>query len=413
MAPQTNPYHSALAQFRQAAGILKLRNDLVESLSTPERLIQAKVEINAGGEIKQFQAYRVQHSTARGPAKGGIRYHPNVDLDEVKALAMWMTWKCAVMDIPYGGAKGGVAVDAKALSEKGLEAISRGFVRVMHPILGPEKDIPAPDVYTDARTMGWMSDEYNKINGKKMPAAFTGKPIEMGGSKGRETATSLGGIFVLEEALKKLKTKTKTVAVQGFGNVGGNAAKILATKGYKVVAVSDSSGGIYNKTGLDIEKVERHKSDTGGVKGFRGAANITNDELLELDAAVLIPAALENQITGKNANNIKAGIILELANGPTTPEADRILNEKKITVIPDILANAGGVTVSYFEWLQNKAENYWSEEAVNKKLGGMMSKAFKEVFETSQKHKTGLRTAAHILAVKRVSEALKARLKIS
>ncbi|MBU3965369.1 Glu/Leu/Phe/Val dehydrogenase, partial [Patescibacteria group bacterium] len=368
---------------------------------------------------------------ARGPFKGGIRYSPHVSMDEVEALAMWMTWKTAVVGIPYGGAKGGIIVDSKKLSKGELERLSRGYVRAIYKFIGPDIDVPAPDMYTTPEIMAWMANEYSRIVGENTPASFTGKPVEVGGSLGRSDSTSLGGVYVLEEALKKLsascgkKGKSHiTVAIQGMGNVGANAAKILYKDDYNILAVSDSRGAIVKKCQmsnvkcqkldseigkLNIDEVLEFKKKTGSVGGFPGTKKITNEELLTLPVDVLIPAAMENQITAQNAKNIKAKIVLELANGPTTPEADKILDKKGILVIPDILANAGGVLVSYFEWAQNRMGYYWDEAEVNEKLKKQMVKSFAEIWNYKEKYKVDMRTAANVLALERVVRAMKLR----
>jgi glutamate dehydrogenase/leucine dehydrogenase len=397
-----NPFENAIKNLTQANTYARVPAAIFDKISQPEHIHE--FEITANG--KKYRGYRVQHNSARGPYKGGIRYHPQVDIDEVKALATWMSLKCAVVDIPYGGGKGGVACDPKKLSAKELETISRGWAKAMAKHIGPWKDVPAPDVNTDSQTMAWILDEYEKLTGVHAPATITGKPIELGGSLGRDKATSQGGFFVLREALKASKRKPGTVAIQGIGNVGGWLAEILHEQNFKVVAVSDSQGGIYNAKGLDIHKVMAHKKKAGAVKGFPGAKNITNEALLELQVDVLAPSALENVITKDNAAHIKAPIVLEMANGPTTPEADAILDKKGILVIPDILANAGGVTVSYFEWAQNLYGYSWDLEEVDRKLERQMTRAFKAVHETAQKHKISFRAAANVLALSRIAKAM-------
>jgi glutamate dehydrogenase/leucine dehydrogenase len=351
----------------------------------------------------------VQHWDVRGPFKGGLRYHPNVTLDDVTALAMWMTWKCAVVYLPYGGAKGGICCNPKKMSQGELERLTRRYVSLIFDYLGPHRDVPAPDVYTNAQTMAWIMDTYSQLKGYSVPESVTGKPIEIGGSEGRVCATALGVVFCAEEAAKilKLNLKNATVAVQGYGNVGYNAAKIMHDVGCKIVAVSDSSGGIYCKEGLNPYKVRVHKNKTGSVQNYEGCTNVTNADLLQTKCDVLVPAALENQITKANAGKIKAKIVAEGANGPTTPEADRVLFEKDICLIPDILANAGGVTVSYFEWVQNLTREHWTLEEVNKKLENKMTKAFDDVYKLSKKEESDMRTAALMLGVGRVAHALK------
>jgi len=357
--------------------------------------------------------FRSQHNNARGPYKGGIRFHPEVSEEEVKALSMWMTWKCAVVDIPCGGGKGGVIVDPKKLSVGELERLAKGFARRITPIIGQEIDIPAPDVNTNSQIMTWMVDEYMKVANNKDIGTFTGKPIEKGGSKGREQATGLGGAYILEELAKEfgLDPKNTSIGVQGFGNVGYWFAKLADELGYKVVAISDSKGGITDENGLNIDNVYKYKKTNGSLQDFQNDGktlhNITNEELLALEVDVLAPAAFENVINDNNANDIKAKYILELANGPITPSAEKVLLEADIVVIPDVLANAGGVTVSYFEWEQNKADSYWTEEEVFEKLKPIMAKAFKDTIKFSKKYDTDLRNGAYILAVNRVSKAMK------
>lgn len=410
-----NPYQNALTQLGKAAEILKVNKDILEILKVPKRILKVYIPVRMDdGSIKNFEGFRVQHNDARGPFKGGIRFSPVVSMDEVMALAMWMTWKGAVVGIPYGGAKGGVIVDTKKLSVGELERLSRGYVRAVYKFIGPNTDVPAPDMYTTPQIMAWMTNEYSRIMGENTPAAFTGKPVETGGSLGRANSTSVGGVYVLEEALKKIGKEKRhlSVAVQGMGNVGANAAKILNEQDCRIIAVSDSRGAIKinsGKQGLDIEKVLEFKEKNGSVIGFPNTEKITNEELLALDADALIPAALENQITEKNANDIKAKIILELANGPTTPEADKILDKKGVLVIPDILANAGGVLVSYFEWVQNRQGFYWTEEEVNEKLKATMVRSFNDVWSVKEKYNIDTRIAANILALERVVKAMKLR----
>ncbi len=402
-------FDNVKSQLEKIKKIANLTDEEVELLLTPKKIIEKDFYVKLDKGERKFKGYRVQYNNARGPTKGGIRYHPKVDLGEVKSLAFWMTLKCAVVDIPYGGAKGGVEVNPKELSEEELENLSRAFIRAIHQDIGPAKDIPAPDVYTNPQIMAWMLDEYEKIIGKHAPGVITGKPVELGGSKGRGFSTSQGGAFVLREyaKLKNMQPENTTVAVQGFGNAGSFMAKILSNWNYKVVAVSDSKGGVYDENGLDIDKVQEYKKQNRSVKGF--AKDITNEELLELPLDVLVPAALENQITKDNAANIKAKVIVELANGPITPEADTILEKNNIAVIPDILANAGGVTVSYFEWVQNLYNYYWEEEEVIEKLEKIMIKSFTQVYETANENKTNLRNGAYILAIRRILAAEKLR----
>ena len=400
----------ALEQLKIAAEKLKLDAGMHDLLAHPKRSLIVSVAVKMdNGKTSVFTGYRVQHWDARGPFKGGIRYHPNVTLDEVTALSMWMTWKCAVVDIPYGGAKGGICCNPKEMSKGELERMTRRYTSLLYDFIGPHRDVPAPDVYTDAQTMAWIMDTYSQITGYSVPECVTGKPISIGGSEGREQATSLGVDICAREAAKHLDLKLKgaTVAVQGYGNVGMNAAKIAYDMGCKIIAVSDSMGGIYNPKGLNPYEVYEHKAKTGSVAKFKGSKSATNEEVLETKCDILIPAALENQITKTNADKIKAKIVSEGANGPTTPEADKILHEKGIILIPDILANSGGVTTSYFEWVQNLTREHWTVEEVNRKLENKMVKAFNDVCKISQKEKCDMRTAALMLGVGRVAEAIK------
>ena len=363
------------------------------------------------GTVRVFKGIRSQHNDAIGPYKGGVRYHPDVTVDEVKALSMWMTFKCGVVGLPYGGGKGGVICNPKELSQGELQRISRAYIEAIAPIIGPDKDIPAPDVYTNAQVMAWMMDAYSRLQGSNQFGVVTGKPIVVGGSLGREKATAQGCVFVIIKAAEKLGLDLKgaAVAIQGYGNVGSQAAFLLNQLGCKIVALSDSRGGIYNPDGIDLDKVSEHKSSTGSCVNLPGSRSITNAELLELPVDILIPAALENQITADNAARVKAKVVAEAANGPTTPEASRILYANGITVIPDILANAGGVTVSYFEWVQNLMHYYWSEEEVFEKLRTNMYNAFDNVYAASQQHQVDLRTGAYIVAISRIAEAIKVR----
>ena len=403
----------ALQQLNKAAAVINLEDDIKEILSHPQREVQVALPVRMdNGKIKVFIGYRVQHSNARGPYKGGIRYHPNVSLDEVRALAMWMTWKTAVLDLPLGGAKGGIVCDPKSMSQGEIVRLTRRYAYAISSIIGPYEDVPAPDVYTGPQHMAWIMDTYSILNGHLEPGVITGKPVEVGGSLGRNESTSRGVAIVVAEAAKKLgiKVKEATVAIQGFGNVGSNAALIMAKEyGMRVVAVSDSKGGIYNKNGLNVDEVLKEKEKSGTVTTYKNAEKISNDDLLTLDVDVLVPAALEQVITEKNADKIKAKIIGEGANGPTTPEADEILYQKGVFVIPDILANSGGVTVSYFEWVQNLQRLQWSLEQVNKMLEERMVKSFNDVYDISKKYKVDMRTAALVLAVSRVAEAIKLR----
>ncbi|AEG16484.1 Glutamate dehydrogenase (NAD(P)(+)) [Desulfofundulus kuznetsovii DSM 6115] len=410
MSKRLNSFELACNHVLSAVKRLNLNPAVYEILRSPERVLTAAIPVKMDdGSIKVFTGYRVQHCSVLGPFKGGIRFHPDVDMDEVKALALWMTMKCAVLGLPYGGAKGGVTCDHREMSLDELERLSRGYIKAMYPLLGREKDIPAPDVYTNARVMTWMMDEFSGIKGYNEFGVITGKPPVVGGSLGREEATARGCVIAVREAAAALGISLNgaTAAVQGYGNVGSIAAKLLHEMGCRIIAVSDSSGGIYNPRGLDPVAVLQFKKNTGTVKGYPGSRPISNEELLALSCDILIPAALENQITEQNARNIKARIIGEGANGPTTPGADRILNEKKVFVIPDILANAGGVTVSYFEWVQNNTGYYWSEEEVNRRLEEKMVAAFKEVYQMYRAHKDlNMRDCAYLVAVQRLNEAM-------
>jgi len=409
MAQEHTALTVALEQLKIAAEKLDLDPGIHEILKKPKRSITVSVTIKMDDcSIGVFNGVRVQHWDVRGPFKGGLRYHPDVTLDDVTALAMWMTWKCAVVDLPYGGAKGGISCNPKKMSQGELERLTRRYVSLIFDYLGPHRDVPAPDVYTNAQTMAWIMDTYSQLKGYSVPESVTGKPIEIGGSEGRVCATALGVAFCTREAAKNLNLKLKnaTVAVQGYGNVGYNAASIMHSMGCKVVALSDSTGGIYCKEGLNPYDVCKHKSKTGSVQNFKNCTNITNAELLETKCDILIPAALENQITKANAGKIKAKILAEGANGPTTPDADKALYEKGVCLIPDILANSGGVTVSYFEWVQNLTREHWTLEEVNRKLETKMTKAFDDVYALSKKEESEMRTAALMLGVGRVASAL-------
>ena len=406
--------HTALTvaheQLKIATEKLHLDRGIHEILKHPKRSIQVSVTIKMDDcSIGVFDGCRVQHWDVMGPFKGGLRYHPKVTLDEVTALSMWMTWKCAIVGLPYGGAKGGITCDPKKLSIGEQERLTRRYVSLIADYLGPHRDVPAPDVYTNAQTMAWIMDTYSQLKGYRIPESVTGKPLEIGGSEGRVCATSQGVSLCIREATEKLGLKLKgaAVAVQGYGNVGYNAASILHSMGCKVVAVSDSCGGIYCPEGLNPYNVRVHKNKTGTVQGYEDVTNITNAELLTSKCDILVPAALENQITKKNAGKVKARIVAEGANGPTTPEADKILYEKDVCLIPDILANSGGVTVSYFEWVQNLTREHWALEEVNEKLKTKMTKAFADVYKLSRKEEGDMRTAALMLGVGRVAHALK------
>ena len=399
-----NPFKNAMAQLDKVSKIKNFDKDLIARLREPNRDVRISIPVKMDdGSQKIFEGYRVEYNNALGPYKGGIRYHHDTEINEVKALAFWMTIKCAVANIPMGGGKGGITVDPKQLSKKELEMLSRGWVKGLSDILGPHKDVPAPDVNTTPEIMAWMSDEFEKITGDKTRATFTGKPIENGGSQGRGQATGLGGFYVFNSLRAQLGLPEKcNVVIQGFGNVGSHGARIFTENGHSVIAVSDSKNAIVKEDGLNIAEVEDYKKKTGGLKDFPGAKNITNAELLELSCDVLVPAAFENVITNTNADKIKAKVILELANGPITPEADEILFSKNISVIPDVLANSGGVTVSYFEWDQNLKNETWTEEEVNAKLLPLMNDAAQKIFEKAEENKTYLRMGAFILALERI-----------
>ncbi|MEM3403365.1 MAG: Glu/Leu/Phe/Val dehydrogenase [Nitrososphaeria archaeon] len=404
-----NAYDIAIEQLKSSWKHIDHDKSYLEILSKPKRELQVSFPVKMNnGEVKVFTGYRVQHNDARGPYKGGIRYHPNVDLNEVRALAMWMTWKTAVVNIPYGGAKGGVTCNPKEMSKPELERLTKKFTIMISPIIGPYVDIPAPDVYTDAQVMAWIMSTYSQLVGHQEPGVVTGKPIALGGSLGRTTATSRGAVIVAKEAAKIVRKSIKgAVAIQGYGNVGANAAIIAKELGAKIVAVSDSKGGVYNENGLNPLKLLEHKEKTGSVINFPGAKNITNEELLEIKCDILIPSAMEGQIHKGNANNIQAKVIVEGANGPTTPEADKILFDNGVLLVPDILANSGGVLVSYFEWLQNLSRNYWSEDEVNKMLVKRIREAFFDIYTISKSKDIDMRTAAMVVSVNRVVEAMK------
>lgn len=413
-----NLFKNALKQLDKAAVFLKLDKNILESLKKPNQILEFPITITMdNGRQETFEGYRVQYNNILGPYKGGIRFHPQADIDEVKALAFWMTIKCACVDIPMGGGKGGIRVDPKKLSEGELERLSRGWVQKFYQYIGPQKDVPAPDVYTNPKIMAYMVDEFSKLAGKWTPATFTGKPLNKGGSEGREFSTGMGGYYVINELVKKLNLKPENtkVVIQGFGNVGYHMARILHENGYNVIGLSDSKTAIFAKEGFNPKHVLRKKEEEGMIDGcyYEGEVcsdisheHIYNQELLELDCDILIPAALENQITADNADKIKAKAIIEMANGPTTPEADEILYKKGIYVVPDVLANAGGVTVSYFEWKQNLEGRHWSENEVLDKLKEKMVSAFDNVWQISQEKKIDLRIAAFVKAILRIAEAM-------
>jgi glutamate dehydrogenase (NAD(P)+) len=403
-----NSFRIAMRQFDTAAEKLGLDPGLREVLRRPRRALSVSIPIKMDdGTLKVFQGFRVQHNSARGPCKGGIRYHPNVSFDEVQALASWMTWKCATVNIPFGGAKGGIICDPKTLSKSELERLTRRYAYEISPIIGPDMDIPAPDVYTDSQVMAWIMDTYSMTHGHSAPGVVTGKPVFLGGSAGRNEATARGCVFTIRAACEAKGTRLDraTAAIQGFGNAGSISAQLLSQQGAKVIAVSDSRGGLFNRNGLDIAAIGTHKEKKGSVVGFREADSISSAAVLEVDCDVLVPAALENQITLSNASRVRAKIIAEAANGPTTPGADAILHDQGTLVIPDILANAGGVTVSYFEWVQDLSELFWDEDEVNNKLEKVMLRSFKDVHNTAQKHGVDMRTGAYILAISRVVQA--------
>ena len=403
-----NPFENALEQLHRAAAVEKFPKDFIERLSNPNRELRISIPVKMdNGDLKIFEGYRVEYNNARGPYKGGIRYHKDTDINEVKALAFWMTLKCAVADIPMGGGKGGITVDPKTLSKKELEELSRGWVRGMADALGPRKDVPAPDVNTTPEIMGWMADEFAKISGDKTNATFTGKPITLGGSEGRGAATGLGGFYVFDHLRKEYSLPERcTVVIQGFGNVGSNAAESFSMNGHKIIATSDSKSAILKEDGIDVEELSLYKTKNGKLEGFPGSKTITNEELLLLPCDVLIPAALENQITEKNAGQIKAKLVLELANGPVTPEADEILLGKNIPVVPDILANSGGVIVSTFEWEQNLMNEHWDENEVFDKLQVILYKESDIMHKKSVELKTDLRRATFIVALSRIAQAM-------
>ncbi|MBU0975997.1 MAG: Glu/Leu/Phe/Val dehydrogenase [Patescibacteria group bacterium] len=417
-----DPYKNAVKQLERVSEILRLDKSSLDRLKVPDKFLEVNFTVKMDdGSVRTFKGFRSQHNNARGPYKGGIRFSTEVSESEVKALSMWMSWKCAIADIPLGGGKGGVIAETKDLSEGELERISRAYVRAIHEIIGPDKDIPAPDMYTTPEIMSWMVDEFIKIKNEEckvnsceckkndLIATFTGKPVENGGSEGRTEATGLGGIYILERLAEKegLKPAETTVAVQGSGNVGYYFARLASELGFKVITLSDSKSAIINKEGLDIEDATKYKESKGSFAGYTNAQGISNAELLELAVDVLVPGAIENVITDENAQNIKAKYIIEMANGPITPEADEVLNKKGIIVVPDVLANSGGVTVSYFEWLQNRAGEKWEKDDVFAKLKGKIVSAFDQSWDAMKEFKTDMRMGAYILAVKKVVDAMK------
>ena len=404
-----NPFENAMEQLNEVVSIKKYDDDFIERLRQPDRDIRVSIPMKMdNGSLRIFEGYRVEYNNILGPYKGGIRYHHDTNEFEVRALAFWMTIKCAVIGIPMGGGKGGITVDPKLLSNSELERLSRNWMKKFADILGPQKDVPAPDVNTTPEIMAWMADEYANITGDKTGAVITGKPVEKGGSEGRGTATAQGGFYAFEALKSKFGLDKKcSVAIQGFGNAGSNAAEIWSEAGHKVVAVSDSRGGIYNPNGLDIVKLIAHKHETGSVQCFDNAKNITNEELIELECDLLIPAALENAITEENADRVKAKVILELANGPLTPKADEVMFKKNIPVIPDVLANSGGVAVSYFEWEQNLSGEKWNEKEVFEKLMAKMDEAANKVLDAAKQNNTTMRIGAFISALDKIQAGLK------
>src|SRR5262249_18876076 len=407
-----NPFRIAMRQFDYAAEKCGLEPGLSEVLRRPRRALSLSLPVKMDdGTIRVFEGFRVQHNSARGPCKGGIRYHPNVTFDEVKALATWMTWKCAIVNIPFGGAKGGIVCDPHNLSRNELERLTRRFAYEISPLIGPDKDIPAPDVYTDAQVMAWIMDTYSMTHGSSAPGVVTGKPLFLGGSLGRNEATARGCLFTIRAACKELSISLSgaTVAIQGFGNAGNIAAQLLAKDGAKIIAVSDSHAGILNRKGLNVDELVAFKAKTRSVEGFPDSEPISSTAVLEVPCDILIPAALENQITMQNAERVKARIVAEAANGPTTPGSGLVLQNRGTMVIPDVLGNAGGVTVSYFEWVQDLQELFWDEDDVNRRLERVMTKAFADVHTNAVKYGVELRTGAYILAIDRVANAMRTR----
>ncbi len=407
-----NPYAMAVAQFDEAAERLGLSQAMRAILRMPKRELIVNFPVRMdNGDVEMFTGYRVQHNINRGPAKGGIRFSPEVSLDEVRALAMWMTWKCAVAGIPFGGAKGGVICDPHKLSRAELERLSRRYATEISILIGPDSDIPAPDMNTNPQIMGWMMDTFSMHQGYSVPAVITGKPLAIGGSEGRLEATARGVQVVTREAMRDLEMHPEdcSVVVQGFGNVGSISARLLHEMGCRVVGLSDISGGVYNANGIDVHRALRYSKEHGALKGLPETEPVTNAELLELPCDALVPAALENQLTGRNASRVRARLIIEAANGPTTPDADRIFNDRGITVVPDILANAGGVTVSYFEWVQDLQRFFWSENEINNRLESIMERSYRAVHLKALEQETNLRMGAYLLAVARVAEATEIR----
>jgi glutamate dehydrogenase (NAD(P)+) len=409
---ELNPFTIAKQQFDRAADYLDLDDSMRRVLKHAKRQLIVSIPVKMdNGEVQVFEGYRVQHNIARGPAKGGIRYHPQVTLDEVKALASWMTWKCATVGIPYGGGKGGVICDTKVLSAGEIERLTRRYAFEIAPIIGPDSDIPAPDVYTDEQTMAWIMDTISMVRGHTQLGVVTGKPISLGGSQGRGEATARGCLYALREAcsVKGVELKGARVAIHGFGNAGANVARLVAADGAIVIALCDSRSGVYAESGIDVDAALRHKAQTTSVMGLANTEAISAEDVLGVDCDILLPSALENTITLENVGRVKAKIIAELANGPTTPGADRVFEDQGVFLVPDILANAGGVTVSYYEWVQDLYSYFWSESEINNRLEQTMRVAFHEVYEKSQRFDTDMRTGAYILAVDRVAEATRMR----
>ncbi len=416
MSEALNPFKMAQAQLSTAAELMNLDEDIHAVLREPMREFHVSIPVRMDdGTLKVFKGFRVQYNDARGPAKGGIRFHPGETIDTVRALAAWMTWKCAVVNIPLGGGKGGVICDPKDMTQSELERLSRGYMQRIGRYIGPEIDVPAPDVYTNPQIMAWMADEFAKIRGYYAPGVITGKPIAIGGSEGRGDATARGARYTIREAAKHLglDLKNATVAVQGFGNAGANAARLMAEDGCKIVGISDVGGAFHNENGIDVAKAIEYVTENGTLAGFNTVSDCEEltpaEKVLELDVDILIPAALEGQITEKNVHNIKAKMVAECANGPTTPEADKVLTEKGVFIIPDFLCNAGGVTVSYFEQVQGNMNFFWPAEEVDERLGHIMKKAFWSVVETAEKYNVNNRTGAYVVAVGRVAEAMRLR----
>ncbi len=411
MAKNNDAFSNALSQLGQVQKLIKIDQNIFAQLQSPQRILEVSIPVRMDdGKVLVFTGYRSQFNDARGPFKGGIRFHQDVNVSEVKALSAWMTWKTAVVDIPLGGGKGGVIVDPKKLSQGELERLSRSYLQAIYKFVGPNLDVPAPDVYTDPKIMGWMMDEYEKISGLHQPGVITGKPLSIGGSQARGYSTAQGAFYVLKKAAEKVGLrKDATVAIEGFGNAGAHLAEILQKNGYRIVALSDSKGVIVNYMGLDVVQVKKHKEKTGSVVGYAGAEKTKNLQIVSQEADILVPSALENSITLDNVEKIKAKLIVEVANGPITPEADAVLAKKNILVVPDILANAGGVVVSYLEQVQNSYGYYWSEQKVLKKLEDIMTKSFTAVWKEKMHYSTTLRMGAYALSVKRVAQAMKDR----